>query len=180
MLLNNTNPEPHKLLDATMKRMHQYNSDISDIRPIDLNGLIQEFKECSKGCRYSKFLSTRTNFVKSVLSKLQDDKYIHKPNDENYQLTFEGSLFISEGGYTTRLRKETSKERLTNWGIVLGTVATAIGLLYSIGKIADLLREKAVPVIYIGTAFFLFGAGILTGLCIILVTKEVLNQIKHK
>jgi hypothetical protein len=93
-------------------------------------------------------------------------------------ITFDGSMFLEKGGYITQQRKEANKERLKNIERILLTGGTVFAGIYGVFEIMKyfLLKRHIYLTIEYATLICLFAIGILTGIAIMLLAKEVLKR----
>jgi hypothetical protein len=109
------------------------------------------FKKLESKNHLNDFIESRI-----ILKKLCADKYIaiqmwesepeyieQPPNEfETYYLTFEGKVFIENGGYTGEQKKKARKQILEatqTWAIAIGT---ALAGIYAIVEIIKLMLSK--------------------------------------
>lgn len=179
------------VLDAVLKVVYSKNISTIDFNPYAFT--VEKFKDSYNKHQFDKFLNgdqidgfRSPSELQEIFEKLAKDGYIRQTHFEKgpdvFSVTFDGRWFVENGGYTTQTEKESSKTKRANLEKTILTVGAAMTGVYGVVQIGESFRYWAPGNFSISslTAIFLLGSGVLIGLSIWLIIKELLQFGKDK
>jgi hypothetical protein len=174
----------HEALDVVLSEIYiYYHEQLRKPHTPDIEVLVRSTHLCTlirnkyPECDYERFEVHLTKLT----DKLRDKGYITRqgnPPNVFYSPTADGLLFIENGGYKAQQKIESNKAQIKNIERILLTAGTTLGGVYGLVEVLRFFGKNhhlKLTIKYL-TIFLVFLFGILTGIAILLLAKEVLQQ----
>lgn len=176
------NTKPEELLNFVLQVLYAYEKEHYNSPSLPIDGIMQIVEEIETREK-ENLLSGNYSLLYGILQTLKKDGHIDtNASGTYYYITFGGNLFIDRTGYIIQLQIKSSKARRKKVESILLVGGTTFGGLYGLFEIGKyfLQKDHIEMTLQLENAVLLFACGILTGLAILLVGKEVLNKIQGK